>query len=370
MQDLHRIAVVVVESDPLLLKALRKALQSVDSSMQITLISEQQLDEQLFKEKHFDVAFISVSIENEQFTHALLVFLQQQSPLTVRCLLKGVTSKEWNWQLDDNIHFCLAKPYSHADLRHVINCTAQVKALPIDTPAKMLLGKMKNLPVMRQQITAIMEAFAANPVEIPIIAELISNEPALSGRVIQTANSAFLGFSSETVNLKQALARIGTTACHALVIHTEAHNHYQHRLAEQLLVKITTDAFARANQAREFAIKLGLTAKQKDTVFILGLLSGIGAMALTVFAKGFSESHFLNQELVSAYILNLWGFTPAVTKNMLLPNSLSEVTSTEMAVHYLAKVYVCGKKIDLTPSELTRMTELGLSDLILEFVTQ
>ncbi|MFM9745891.1 hypothetical protein ACKI2C_50915, partial [Streptomyces brasiliscabiei] len=64
MQDLHRIAVVVVESDPLLLKALRKALQSVDSSMQITLISEQQLDEQLFKEKHFDVAFISVSIEN------------------------------------------------------------------------------------------------------------------------------------------------------------------------------------------------------------------------------------------------------------------------------------------------------------------
>lgn len=363
MQDSYRINVVIIENDPLLLRALRKALKSVAPSISITSIHEQELDECLFKNKHFDVSLIGVNIENEKNVYVLLNLLQLHSPLTVRCILKGATTKEWNWQLDDNIHFCLAKPYSHADLRHVINCTKQVMSIPIDMSSKALLGKMKCLPIMRQQITAIMEAFTANPIEIQVIANLISNEPFLSGKVIQASNSAFLGFASETVNLKQALARIGTSACYALVIHAEAHSHYQHRLSEQQLAKITVDSFNRAKQAREFAKKLGLTARQKDTVFILGLLSGVGAMALTVFAKGFSEAR-LNQELVASYILNLWGFSPAITNNMLLPNSLSQVTSTEMAVHYLAKEYACNTQNDLASSDLETMAQLGFSALI------
>ncbi len=362
----HSLTLVIVESDPLLLRALGKALQHIDSSLQITAIPAQQLHQHKFINSHFDIAFVGVGIENEQQAHQWLTLLQQQCPLTIRCLLKGATTSSWDWQLNDNIHFCLAKPYSHADLRHVINCTAKIQSLAIDTATKSVLGKMNGLPVMRQQIAAIMSAFTANPVEIPVIADLISNDPFLSGKVIQTANSAFLGFSSETVNLQQALARIGTSACHALVVHTEAHSHYQHTLSEQQLAAISTNAFARAKQARELAKQLNLSTRQKDTVFILGLLSGVGAMALAVLAKTSSEQATLNEELVAAYILNLWGFSSTITENMLLPEKLSQVTSIEMAVHYLAKKSPCEALTEFEDSEYELLQQLKENDELLE----
>ena len=364
------IHVLIIDDEPLILRALTKAFARIGTFISVTALTEAKHCIEVIKNQSVDVLFCGKGVSNSG-SKKILMYFQDQSPATIRCLLKGTDFDDSLWQVDEIAHFCLAKPFTHTQLRHVICCTQRLLNFVITPELQNLLGKAKGLPVIRQQVSQIMNMLTQSHVDLEQLIELISHEPILSSKLIQAANSAFLGFASETVSLQQAVVRIGISSCHAIVVHSEVQSHYQKILSNQLLADISDHAFARAVQAKAFAKKAHFTPQSQDIVFLLGLLSGVGAMALYVFVKQLNDSEqaLLSEELISAYILNLWGFSEQITHAMLLPKTLSEITDPIIAIHFLAREVIQTPEFELTEGDIKALEKLDLVILTQELVT-
>lgn len=364
------IHVLIIDDEPLILRALTKALVIVGSHIVVTALTDADKCIEIINTQSIEIVLCGVGMSS-RVTQETLICFQQHSPATIRCILKGTSFDDLPWQADEMAHFCLAKPFTYTQLRHVMQCTQRLLNLAIAPELKNLLGKMKGLPVIRQQVIQITNALLQKPVNFEVLIGLISHEPLLSSKLIQAANSALLGFASETTNLQQALIRVGTSLCRALVVNSEVRSHYQKILSNKLLATISDHAFARATQAKVFAKKAHLSSQSQDIVFLLGLLSGVGSMALYVLVKELNEGEqtLLSEELISVYILNLWGFSEQITQVMLLPKTLSQITDPIIAIHFLAREVVQTPEFELTEGDIQALENLDLVVLIQELVT-
>lgn len=235
-------------------------------------------------------------------------------PQSVRVLMTGDTTEEVVSSVSVQAHFVLSKPFSEHDLQDLCGCIDRLRLLHLPEDLRRKLGTGDNLPVLPALIQQLRQALTAPEPDFDRIVDLIAHEPVIAARLMQLANSAFLGYSRATHSLSEALMRLGLRLVEAIVtlMAVEQSVGSQQQGGEHR--QLSERAFQLASTVRQLAQAALLSADQQDVLYVSALLSALGPLSkLQLLAGGGlavpATIHGVGSDSVmTVYLLTLWGY--------------------------------------------------------------
>ena len=144
-----------------------------------------------------------------------------------------------------------------------------------------MVRRIDCLPTLPQTVQRVQEATADPDTSMRDIADIVSNDPAISAKLLRLANSAAYGFLSKINNVHSAITLLGMRETYMAVLTsavidiTESSRHFDHE-------SYWRSSMFCAAAARNIATASG--HKRKAGVFTAGLLADIGRFALSEVA--------------------------------------------------------------------------------------
>jgi HD-like signal output (HDOD) protein/ActR/RegA family two-component response regulator len=250
-------------------------------------------------------------------------------PSAVRVLLTGDTGEDVVTKVSAITHFVLKKPFSSADLSHVFSCIERLDALNFNLETRNKFGRIGYYFALPTIVTELQKLFISDDVDIEQAAALIIQESFIAAKIIQIANSAFLGYSRQTVSLEEAIKRLGLKMTETIVISMAVGDCFRAKVPANLHRLINEWAFNFSNQSRGLSRILGFNSAMQDSVSISALLTGIGQLALIAESDEYINSPDGNEQffvprdasILTVYILTLWGFSVDLCKVILMQDN-------------------------------------------------
>ena len=200
------------------------------------------------------------------------------------------------------------------------------------------IDEIPTLPAVVPKLLSVMESETSNASDI---ANTISNDPALSSKILKVANSAYYGFSQEILSLKLAMPLLGHNMVKSLALSIGVMNSlpsgrrspnfsdkglWIHSLAVATLMQELGKRFRKGGNPEQF--------------FIIGLLHDIGKVVLNqyfseLFQEALEEVH--NEGIAGLHIAEsrLIGFDHGEIGAMLLTRwKFPDVISNSIALHH------------------------------------
>lgn len=256
------------------------------------------------------------------FGEEVLAAVQQQRPDAIRCLLTADTSAEIVIQDCNFIHHFLAKPFTEADLIRVFQSVEHLESLPLSKELRRHLGHLSHLPILPALFFDLQRLCRSNDATAVQLAEKASQDPVLAGRLLQLANSPFMGYSRQTLELDEAVMRLGFDLVLSIAIMLYAQHQLQSALDEQSHQRLISQCWQRAGLCQHIAHAAGFMKELQDKLYMLGLLSGLGELVLAVSPELTHESTTPGLTAsITAYLLTLWGFDATLRHALMLQNN-------------------------------------------------
>lgn len=343
---MHEFIAYIVDDDEFILRALQRTLKRLVPHWTIHYFADPALlIAQLPTISH---AHLVISDRMMPIIHGeeVLGAVKQYQPAAIRVLLTADTSAEVVVQDCSLIHHFLAKPFTDGDFVRVFQCAERLIALPIASETRNKLGSMSELPILPAHFYQLQQLCQDPASELNQLGIVVARDPVLVGRILQLANSPFMGYSRPTNAIDEALLRLGFDLVLGLAANLYSHQQLAGRVTEQIHQQILTQAWQQASIAKVLARQSELSPKIQDQIFMAGLLSALGQLVLiaqpgTIDNKDFASSEFWpNGDLITAYLLTLWGFEPAISHAVLTQQQLRDLPDDSSVI---AACLHCGR---------------------------
>lgn len=261
----------------------------------------------------------------------LLKQVQAHYPTTVRIILSGHTDLEAALRAVPVAHQFLSKPCDPDLLKSVIMRTCCLQSLLRDGGVREVIGELDKLPSVPRIYSELVNALADNKASAPDVAKIISQDLAISARILQIVNSAFFGGSGLTNTIQEAVVRLGIGMIKSLILSIEV---FQNAQSFNSVPGFSIDEMQKhALVTATLAKKLLNDQSIADDVFMAALLHDIGKLVmLSVLPEQFeavlrlAESNDMSfylaeQELmglshaeIGGYLLGVWGLPYSIVE--------------------------------------------------------
>jgi len=264
----------------------------------------------------------------------LLEVVQREYPDTIRLILSGQAETESVMKALGVSHQFLSKPCDADILQGTIARAFTLRDLAGNPAVKTLVARINKLPTLPATYQRLVECLKSPSASMEDVAEIISQDPSMSARLLKVVNSAYFGLAKPCADVARAGTLLGLDRIMALVL---GQGIFSGGDAPQVrgfsLEALWTHSLATATAARRIAIEEDLDKEQIAAAFLAGMLHDIGKLVLAMgvpkeyarvleLAKGRpgSERELETLELqaahtdVGAYLVGLWG----------LPNTIAE----------------------------------------------
>ena len=210
-----------------------------------------------------------------------------------------------------------------------------------DEVLKKIYSKIDEIPTLPAVIPKLLSVMESDRTNASDIAKTISNDPALSSKILKVANSAYYGFSQEIFNLKLAMPLLGHNMVKSLalsigVIQSLPSGRRSPNFSDEGL---WVHSLAVATLMQELGKRFRKGGKAEH-LFIIGLLHDIGKIVLNqyfgeLFQEALEEVH--NEGIAGLHIAEsrLIGFDHGKIGAMLLTRwKFPDLISSSIAVHH------------------------------------
>jgi HD-like signal output (HDOD) protein/CheY-like chemotaxis protein len=282
----------------------------------------------------------------------LLQLIAGDFPHTLRFALGDVTDREAVVTNIGSPHQFISRPWRLTELVVLVERSLALDAwLSSDKLRKFVpqLGRLPGLPATYFEVLKRAESPNSSVEEI---GQIISRDPALTARVLQTVNSAAAAMGEKITNPVEAVSVLGMDTVKSLVLCLQVFN----QSAATLPTGITLDdlwrhSFAVAQLSRKITLLQTSNTRMASDAFTAGLLHRVGQIVLTTnLAKEYAEivrvSREENQLLhevekarlgltsaqIGAYLLGLWGMPLTLIEADALYNEPELVTAREFSL--------------------------------------
>jgi HD-like signal output (HDOD) protein len=352
---------VFIDDDELMLKAIKRTSRRLIPNWDVTFIN-QPLNWQAAIRQHAypDIVFCDYRMPGINGAD-LLQQLAQQYPLSIRVLMTGDTRDEILLGNSGNAHSLLNKPFSDEHLGELLSHVEKLRALPITHAQQECLGQLSQLPVLPEIIEKLRTALSDEQTNASQIAEIIIEEPLIGARIMQVANSAYLGFHRTTDTLEEAISRLGTQLLYALTISFVLESETAHLMPTALHQQVCKSTRQMAASGKALAIALECPPRCREQVFTASVLNGTGRLVLAMVNENAPElaaqlrkasSH--PDILITVFLLTLWCFPEEVIAPLLnIQNAPSEDHKAWINVLYYAHQYMSVKDDDQRLADFT-----------------
>lgn len=269
--------VLFVDDEVRVLEALERVLFDLDITWQNDFASSAAEAFTALAKDSYDVVVSDLRMSGIDGV-ALLTRVRELYPRTVRIVLSGHSDEEAALKMVRVAHQYLAKPCAAETLHRIIARTEQLTNMLGDRKLQGIVGQVACLPStphLHQELSALLERDDASA---PAVAAIIKQDPAMTGKLLQVAGSAFFNSSTTVTDVETAIMRLGVRTLRNLTLGGGVFESAAHDSASPAT---SVEAMQRRSLAiANTAASMAKLPEDAAAAYLAGLLSDVGQLVL------------------------------------------------------------------------------------------
>jgi HD-like signal output (HDOD) protein len=254
----------------------------------------------------------------------LLEHVRDEHPETVRIVLSGDIDQSSVLRSTAVAHQCLSKPCQPELIVAALERARRLRAMLAREDLRQLIGRLGSLPSSPTLWSELQRRLSDPDASAGDIAAIISSDVAMTTKVLQLVNSAFMGLSRTVTSVAEAVAYLGIEMIRNLVVSVEIFRSFP---LSSDLAEFSIDALSRHGQAcSQLVLRLVRHHEYRDHAAAAALLQDVGQLIhascepavfgplLRTAVEEHRPLHEVEHEVngfthadIGAYLLTLWG---------------------------------------------------------------
>jgi HD-like signal output (HDOD) protein/ActR/RegA family two-component response regulator len=334
-EDLPNWCVLFVDDEPHLLAALRRALRPQRGRWKMLFATSGAQALEIIEQERVDAVVSDMRMPGMDGAE-LLARVQTISPSTARIVLSGEADLGSVLAVARTAQQFLSKPCDAGTVVGALDRALRVQSLLNQPSLRELIGGVTSLPTLPVVYHELLAAMSSADADLPGVARIVATDVATSAELLKLVNSAFFGLPREISSIESAVTLLGLDNIQALVLAGSVFriNDALSRVMDVEMMQ--SQAMRRAGIARAVAAAEGWPAHERDVAVLSCMLRDLGGLILAeglptaaaqlsewlgaepdlsdpVAVAGLEQAAYgCTVAQASAYLLGLWGFSPAV----------------------------------------------------------
>jgi HD-like signal output (HDOD) protein len=348
--------ILFVDDEPNVLQGLQRMLRGMREEWDMHFAGGGQEALKRMAGQPFDVVVADMRMPGMNGAQFLSEVMNRY-PQTVRIILSGHADAQIVLKAVRPAHQYLSKPCEAEVLKSVIGRACSLRLLLADESLKRMISRMESLPSLPSLYGEIMAELASKNPSIQKVGKIISNDLAMTAKVLQMVNSAFFGLRQRVSDPTRAVSLLGLATIQSLVLSAQVFSQFDSAKVSGLCPdRLWEHSFRVGALAKAVARAESQEQAMVGDCFMAGLLHDVGKLIL---ALNFPESYGRIQERaaregifpgdleteafgrthaeVGAYLLGLWGLPDPIVEGLAYHHCPSQYAgqgfSTALAVH-------------------------------------
>jgi len=336
-----------VDDDPMVLEGLRRSLHSMRSEWQMRFVPSAAEALETLEHETYDAVVSDMRMPMIDGAE-LLERIKERYPDVVRMILSGQSSREAIYRSIAPAHQFLSKPCNPKELVSRLTQAFAMRDVLSNQSLKTVISGMRSIPTLPTLYGELTDSLRSEEPSLTQIARIISKDVGMAAKILQLANSAFVGASGHVSSLVQALALIGTENVRTLVLSVHVFSQFdgQSKVAARL-PEIWDHSVAVSSLAQRIATCENSPKGLVEESFTAGLLHDIGKVILLVempeeyceiFESGSRRGDGRERAQlgcthgeVGAYLMSIWGIPLPVVQAVAFHHQPSQTKETHFS---------------------------------------
>ncbi len=297
--------VLFVDDEPRVLEAIERSLFQLDLDWEVSFSGGGAAALAELERAPVDVIVSDMRMPGMDGA-ALLTRVCEKYPQIVRIVLSGQTDEAAALRVVRVAHQFLSKPCSSDTLKQVIERTQALKSWLSDERLQALVGKIDHLPSAPRLFEELNRALDSESTSADSVAEIVRQDPAMSSKLLQVANSSFFSSSSNVSDVRTAVVRLGLKTIRNLALGIGAFEAFGK--AGTPSARAIEALQNRSLRIAKLAARIAKGTDDVDTAFMCGLVCDVGELVLAAHTgRELEPAGTVTHAEVGAFLLGLWG---------------------------------------------------------------
>ena len=315
--------IMFVDDEPMVLNGLRRSLHGMREAWDMQFVESATAALQALEKEPYDAIISDMRMPSMDGAD-LLDQVKQRYPDTVRMILSGQASRGAMFRSIAPAHQFLSKPCDPQELATRLSQAFAMRDLLSNQSVKTVVSRLRSLPSLPALYEEVMAQLRSEEPSFAQIARIISKDVGMATKILQLANSAFMGTSGRVSSLLQSLTLIGLDNVRTLVLSVNVFAQFDgnSRVAASLPC-LWDHSTAVSKLAQQIAAAENCPKALLEECFTAGLLHDLGKLVLMAeFPKECLEVYTAKSDMranvererigcthaeVGAYLMSIWG---------------------------------------------------------------
>jgi HD-like signal output (HDOD) protein len=272
--------VLFVDDEPHILSGLRRMLRSQRAAWDMDFAEGGKAAIALMAESEYDAIVTDMRMPGVDGVQ-LLEEAVLHNPRAVRIILSGQADEDQVIRAVKLAHIFLSKPCEPEQLIAAI-CNARSLDNIINIPAlKGIVSRIKSFPCLPRVYHAIVTELQSEEASIKNVADLVSQDLALTAKLLQLVNSSFFGLPRRIECPAQAASLLGLKILKPLILSSSVFCQFDaDRLRELPIDQLLERSLLVGKLAEQLAVRVTDDKQVADDALIAGILHDFGLLIL------------------------------------------------------------------------------------------
>jgi HD-like signal output (HDOD) protein len=324
--------ILFVDDDPLLLEFYSIMMEQLDEDWEIVNAGSGAQALEIMATRKFDVVASDMRMPGMNGIE-LMRQIRQLYPQTSRIIISGLDDQEKIARSLETTHQFLSKPIRPGELFGTVSRIGKLDAYLMDDKLKALVGRLNSLPSFPTIYLQISRELNSDEPSIEAIADFAAQDPGLTAKMLQVANSAAFGLAHKVSNPFDAVQVLGLNAVRSIALSAHVFRDFEKiELKTFSAFQVWTDALRCARITRQIMRLEKIDEYETEDACTAAMLRNVGKLMLAKsLPREFQQIITLATEedltlpeaelrilgashaSVAAYLFGLWGLaTPMV----------------------------------------------------------
>lgn len=382
LENTEKRRVLFVDDDPEILASIEDGLEASKPRWDMKFAKDGDEALSILDRDHTHVMVTDLQMPGMDGAH-LLAEARRRHPETARVIMSGLYDKETALRLACSTHQYLPKPCRIEVVQKTIERILRLRDMLMSDTLQRLVARIKCLPSLPTVYTQLMEELEKDDPELDRIGHIISHDPGMSAKILQLVNSAYFGLPREVSHPSEATLFLGVDLIRGLVLMAHVFTQFDKVKMDAFSIeKMMEHSWLTGIFARGIAEMENLDSRQRDHVFIGGLLHDIGKLILVAnlpelylevvqstekqnlsYSEAEADALGCNHAEVGAYLLGLWGLPDPVVEAVAFHNKPSNCEIGACSISTIIYAASEFEKIRYSASEIRGLPALAVDEL-------
>jgi HD-like signal output (HDOD) protein len=352
--------ILFVDDDPLLLEFYAVMMDKLEDGWNSANADNGARALELLAATKFDVVVSDLRMPQMNGIE-LMREVRRLYPQTSRIMISGLGDQEEIARGLETTHQFLTKPVKSGELRATLSRIGKLDAYLLDENLKTIISRLNSLPSFPSVYLQITRELNSEDPSIENIADITVQDPGLTAKMLQVANSAAFGLAHQVSSPFEAVQFIGLNAVRSIALSAHVFRDFEKLEFKTFSAfQVWTDALRCARITRHLMRLERLGENEAEDACTAAMLRNVGKLLLAknlpqqfqqMMALAATENLALPQAgqkllgtshtCIAAYLFGLWGLATPMVEAVafhLQPSASDTRTFSPLAAVHIAHV--------------------------------